>query len=124
MASRHAYNPTIDQVLSEQVNNTLNDDCPNASDGEKEKNQWLDVFAPRILHRLKKWAPGANLSKEDVHRLLAICPFETIAHRRPSPFCDLFTNKDFRYLEYYGDVEKYYKTGYVDHDDQPMKLEV
>lgn len=111
-ASQHQFNPTIDQVLSEQVNNTLNDDCPNAQDGTKEKNEWLFVFAPSIVKRLQKSAKGTKLTQDDVHRLLALCPFETIAHERPSPFCDLFTNKEFRYLEYFGDVEKYYKTGY------------
>ena len=43
---------------------------------------------------------------------MALCPFETIAMERPSPFCDLFTPEEWEYLEYFGDVEKYYKTGY------------
>ena len=101
----------MNQVLSEAVNNTLNDDCPNALDGTKEKNEWLAVFAPPIVKRLKKAAPGTSLTDEDIYRLLALCPFETMATQRPSPFCDLFTTKEFEYFEYYGDVEKYYKDG-------------
>ena len=112
-ASRHHYNPTIDTILSEKINNTLNNDCDNAADGTKEKDQWLDVFAPPIIERLTKAAPGAKLQKEDVHRLLALCPFETVAFERPSPFCDLFTDGEFKAMEYYGDIEKYYKTGSV-----------
>ena len=112
-ASKHHYNPSIDVIISEDYNNTLNNRCPNAADGTKEKNEWLDVFAPSIVKRLKQIAPGSKVNKEDVHRLLALCPFETIAFESPSPFCSLFTDSEFKAMEYYGDVEKYYKTGYV-----------
>ena len=131
-SSHHHINPVIDQVLSEEVNNTLNNDCPNAKDGTEEKNVWLDVFAPPIVKRLKKAAKKAKVTDEDVHRyafgsqgrirdtdrldtlrLMALCPFETVAFERPSPFCDLFTPDEWESLEYYGDVEKYYKTGCV-----------
>lgn len=67
-SSKHHINPTIDQILSESVNNTLNNDCPNAEDGAKEKNTWLSVFAPSIVKRLKKAAQKAKVTDEDVHR--------------------------------------------------------
>ncbi|THG97873.1 hypothetical protein EW026_g4210 [Hermanssonia centrifuga] len=111
-ASTHHYNPSVNVIISEEKNNTLNNDCPNADDGTKEKNQWLDVFAPSIVKRLKHAAKGAKIKTEDIHRLLALCPFETIAFEQPSPFCGLFTDEEFNAMEYYGDVEKYYKTGY------------
>lgn len=123
-------NPFISQILSEEVNNTLNNDCPNASQAVEEKETWLHVFAPPIVEKLKKAAKGAKVTVDDIHRqvdaslssqaslnmhsrLMALCPFETIAYEKPSPFCDLFTPAEWRNLEYYGDVEKYYKTGYV-----------
>ncbi|KAI0345941.1 acid phosphatase [Trametopsis cervina] len=112
IASDHRVHPTLEQVLSESVNNTLNNDCPNASEGEKEKNTWLSVFSPPILKRLRKAAPKANINEQDVHDLMALCPFETIALQKTSPFCSLFTANEFESFEYFGDVEKYYKTGY------------
>ncbi|EKM59567.1 uncharacterized protein PHACADRAFT_205786 [Phanerochaete carnosa HHB-10118-sp] len=111
------------QIISENVNNTLNDDCPNAPSEEKYTDQWLRQFAPSVIHRLKKMAEGVELEDEDVHRLIGVCVFETISDgsqemrgmRRKaakSPFCDLFTPKNWKEWEYWGNVEKYYKTGY------------
>ena len=42
-----------------------------------------------------------------------MCPFESVAKEVLSPFCALFDDEDFRAFEYYVDLEKYYKTGYV-----------
>ena len=44
---------------------------------------------------------------------MAMCPFDSVAKETLSPFCTMFTEEDFRAFEYYGDLEKYYKTGYV-----------
>lgn len=115
-----------------QVNNTLNNDCPNAADGTAQMDIWLHHFAPPIAKRLNKAARGANLTDEDVFGLMAMCPFESIARARVtaytqeeegeddftkkkarSPFCDLFTEEEWLAFEFRGDVEKYYKTGYV-----------
>jgi hypothetical protein len=110
-ASRQHVRPTLNQILSESVNNTLNNDCPRASQAEKEKNTWLSVFAPSILKRLAKAAPKAKLDEDDVFNLMAMCPFESLAIQKRSSFCGLFTKKEFASFEYHGDVEKYYKTG-------------
>ncbi|GJE84780.1 histidine phosphatase family protein [Phanerochaete sordida] len=111
------------QIISEQYNDTLNEDCPNAPHESKYTNQWLHKFAPPIIHRIKKMAKGVKLEDEDVHRLVGVCIFETIAdvsremrglqpNSSKSPFCDIFTPNDWKEWEYWGDVEKYYKTGY------------
>lgn len=111
VASNHHIHPAVDQILSESVNNTLYNDCPNASQAEEEKNTWLSVFAPPIIARLRKAAPKANITELDVHNLMALCPFESLGLGKKSPFCGLFSEKEFREFEYFGDVEKYYKTG-------------
>ncbi|KAI0072417.1 acid phosphatase, partial [Panus rudis PR-1116 ss-1] len=111
-ASHQRYNPTVDVIIPEDQNNTLHNDCPNATDGTKEKQTWLHVFAPPIAKRLSQAAKGAKVSDEDVFNLMAMCPFETIANQRPSEFCSLFTDDEFKMFEYHGDVEKFYKTGY------------
>ncbi|KAI0629941.1 acid phosphatase [Trametes polyzona] len=111
-ASHQRYQPYLNVIISEEYNNTLNNDCPNAGDGSRETNIWLSHFAPPIAKRLLKGAPGANLSNMDIFNLLAMCPFETVAEETMSPFCSMFTEDDFRAFEYHGDLEKYYKTGY------------
>ncbi|KAI0087758.1 histidine phosphatase superfamily [Irpex rosettiformis] len=112
VASKHHIHASVDQILSESVNNTLNNDCPNASQGEEEKNTWLSVFAPPIVKRLQKAAHKANITNQDVHKLMALCPFESLGLEKRSPFCKIFTKAEFADFEYFGDVEKYYKTGY------------
>lgn len=109
------------QILSEDANNTLNDECPGAPSPDPYTNAWLHRFAPPILYRLVSMAQGARLEEEDVRRLIGICVFESIAMAREthgkgkakSKFCDLFSYEDWKEWEYWGDIEKYYKTGYV-----------
>ncbi|KZT12295.1 phosphoglycerate mutase-like protein [Laetiporus sulphureus 93-53] len=121
-ASQSEMAPKIEQLLSEKVNNTLNNDCPASSDGVAEMNTWLKQFAPPIAKRLNTAAPGANLTDEDVFGLMALCPFESIAMahadaeskkktKARSKFCALFNDDEWAAFEYHGDVEKYYKTG-------------
>ena len=84
---------------------------------------WVHHFAPAIAQRLNKAARGANVSDEDVFGLMAMCPFESIAHAHAEPqvrarkahskFCDLFADDEWPAFEYHGDIEKYYKTGCV-----------
>ncbi|RDX44136.1 acid phosphatase [Lentinus brumalis] len=112
-ASSQRYQPYLNVIISEEYNNTLNQDCPNAEDGSREVGIWLSIFGPPVAARLNKAAPGANLNATHVFHLLAMCPFESVAKETMSPFCAMFTEDDFRAFEYYGDLEKYYKTGYA-----------
>jgi hypothetical protein len=85
--------------------------------------EWLDVFGPPITARLNSWAPGANLTNEDIHGLMMLCAFHTVAsvpygytEGSPlpfSPFCSLFTPSEFESFEYSSDLDKYYSTGFV-----------
>ncbi|KAI0671267.1 acid phosphatase [Trametes maxima] len=111
-ASHQRYQPYLNVIISEEYNNTLNNDCPNAGDGSRETGIWLSHFAPPLAARLLEGAPGATLNDTDVYALLAMCPFESVAVEALSPFCAMFTEDDFRAFEYYGDLEKYYRTGY------------
>ncbi|KAM5541219.1 hypothetical protein V8D89_005148 [Ganoderma adspersum] len=113
-ASRQRYQPYVNVALPEDANSTLKQDCPNAADGSAQMDTWLSVFAPRLLKRLGKAAPGVELDRRMVFDLMAMCPFESVAklgERGGSPFCALFDEGDFRDFEYHGDIEKYYKDG-------------
>ncbi|CDO72281.1 hypothetical protein BN946_scf184970.g133 [Trametes cinnabarina] len=111
-ASHQRYQPYLNVIISEEYNNTLNNDCPNAGDGTREMEIWRSAFAPPIAKRLSRGAPGAELTNDDVFNLMAMCPFESVAKETMSPFCAMFTEDEFRAFEYHGDLEKYYKTGY------------
>jgi hypothetical protein len=116
--------------LQEKSNNTLSDGklacalgdqsliftvdmCINAKQGKAETHMWRAVFGPPIAKRLNKWAPGADMSEADVWNLMSICPIETQLWQEASELCALFTRDEWASYEYYGDLEKFYRTGYV-----------
>ncbi|KAG6373929.1 histidine phosphatase superfamily [Boletus reticuloceps] len=86
--------------------------CPQVGTSSHATNAWVNVFAPAITDRIKSAAPGAKLKKTDIVNLMSLCPFDTIAHEAPSPWCDLFTLEEWASYEYYGDLTDYYGNGY------------
>ncbi|KAG6843468.1 hypothetical protein H0H93_000882, partial [Arthromyces matolae] len=62
--------------------------------------------------RLNAHAPGASIHLSDVYNLMIMCAFESVYLNAKSSFCSLFTQAEFEQLEYYGDIDKYYNTGY------------
>ncbi|KAL1748694.1 histidine phosphatase superfamily [Schizophyllum fasciatum] len=112
-ASDGVYNPTLNLVISEKLNDTLDDAmCPNAGDSDAQTDEWTSLYATPIAERLNANAVGANLSATNVYNLMSLCPFDTLAKEKPSPFCDLFTQDEFEGFAYVGDLDKYYGTGY------------
>ena len=97
-----------------QTNDTLDDKmCPQAGKSTKVAKAWVNVFAPAIADRINAVAPGAKLKKKDVVNLMSLCPFDTVAHEAPSPWCDLFTPEEWTSYEYHGDLTDYYGNGWV-----------
>ena len=129
-ASAHRYNPGVSVIISEAVshtlcptyytshasqgNDTLDDNmCPNAGDSDPETNAWLASFAPAMTARLNAGAVGSNLTDADTYSLLTLCAFDTVAHERPGDFCAVYEELDAgAAVMYYGDLDKYYGTGY------------
>lgn len=98
----------------------MNDDtCPAAGDGTNEMETWETIYASPIAERINSLTTGSNLTAKDISNLIMLCALETQAHARPgcrakpSNFCRLFDHKNLDGFEYYNDIEKYYKTGYV-----------
>ncbi|THH02813.1 hypothetical protein EW145_g6696 [Phellinidium pouzarii] len=105
--------PSLNVILQEALNDTLDDNmCPNAGSGDAQTNAWQAVYATPIAARLNAVVPHANLTASDVSNLISLCSFDTLANEKPSPFCDLFSQTDFDGFEYFGDLNKYYGTGY------------
>lgn len=113
LASHHVYNPSLSVIISEHGNCTLtNKMCPNAGEPSEQTDAWARIYGYPVAARLNSVAPGANLLPEDIPDLMPLCPFETVATEKKSPFCALFTKEEFQNYEYYMDLEKYYRTGY------------
>ena len=87
--------------------------CGNAGGADAQTTAWQNVFGPTIAARLNAAAPGANLTSADIPSLISLCPFDTLAKEEPSPWCNVFDQQAFDDFEYYGDLDKYYKTGSV-----------
>ena len=66
-----------------------------------------------IAASLNSVAPGANPDPHDAHAVMHLCPLETVAKERLSPFCSMFSEEDFEIYEYAGDLEKIYNGRYA-----------
>ena len=77
------------------------------------QNKFLSTFIPNLTIRLNTDLSNANLTDEESISLMDLCPFETVtaANGRPSPFCKLFTEKEWKQYDYYQTLGKYYGYG-------------
>ena len=87
--------------------------CPAALPSDPQTTAWTNTFAPPITAFLNAAAPGANLTNADTANLISLCPFETVAKQKKSPFCTLFEGipGSFSGFAYIGDLDKFYGTG-------------
>ncbi|KAF5358598.1 hypothetical protein D9758_007734 [Tetrapyrgos nigripes] len=119
-------------IIPQDSNDTLDDNmCPAAGSSDEQTGEWLGAWGPDVTTRLEEGAPGANLTLEETYALGTLCAFDTVAHTstppnpstskdtrtsklklKLSPWCNLFTQTDFKALEYAGDLDKFYGTGY------------
>jgi hypothetical protein len=108
----------IDVVIPEgpQWNNTLSHDIcpafeggPNHGLGDRAQQIWASKFVPPIQKRINA-ALGTNLDETSIVYLMDMCPFDTLAHptANMSPFCDLFTEKEWQAYDYFQTLGKYY----------------
>lgn len=101
----HGWNNTLDAGTC----SAFSDDSP-VNDMLQE---FLNIFAPPILERLKNNMPGVDLELQDVPYLMDLCPFETVnnVNATPSLLCDLFTIAEWKSYDYFKTLEKYYAYG-------------
>ncbi|OLN97482.1 3-phytase A 1 [Colletotrichum chlorophyti] len=97
------------------VNNTLDHGLCTAFEegkfsnvGDEAQVPWREAFTGPITTRLNDNLPGANLTSEDTISLMQLCPFNTMVDGTQSRFCDLFTLEEWKDLEYYETLGKYY----------------
>ena len=77
------------------------------------QSSFASTFIPSIRDRLNAALTGANLTDQDSIFLMDLCPFETIASMtgNPSPFCNLFSQAEWKKYDYYQTLGKYYGYG-------------
>jgi hypothetical protein len=116
LPSAHDGYPYSILVISEDAgqNNTLDHGLctvfENSTVGDSAQKEWVDAFIPPITTRLNMNLPGANLTDEDTIHVMDLCPFNTVASPigTLSPFCNLFTEQEWRSYDYYQSLGKYY----------------
>lgn len=116
-ASDQKFAPVLSVIISESGNDTLDDaSCPALSASSSPSDQttaWIDTYTTNITAALNAGAPGAKLDAADTQALISLCPFESVANEERSEWCDLFEDLGaFGGYEYWGDLDKYYNTGY------------
>ena len=101
-------------------NNTLDhgrcktfEEDPEYDVGSKAQKIWVEKFTPPIVARLNTNLPGANLTAHEAIHFMDLCPLETVASPAGeiSPFCNLFTIKEWHQFDYYQSLGKYYGFG-------------
>ncbi|KAL4784809.1 histidine phosphatase superfamily [Aspergillus varians] len=113
--------PIVNVVLPETdgFNNTLDHSTCAAFEADELADEiranFTSIITPPIRNRLETDLPGINLSGDEVIYLMDMCSFDTVS-RTPraselSPFCALFTEKEWRQYDYLQSQDKYYGYG-------------
>lgn len=73
---------------------------------------WNGVYLPSIVQRLQRALPKLNLTTADVQAMQNACPFQTAFRGRLSPFCAVFTLREWQLYSYGQDLQQYANAGY------------
>ncbi|KAG8745066.1 hypothetical protein FRC10_008918 [Ceratobasidium sp. 414] len=87
--------------------------CPKYIDteGADQVAVWDDLHVPNIVRRLQKYVKGVDLTASDITLIPHLCGFETQILNKLSPFCEIYTEPEFKRYEYRQDLRYYYGTG-------------
>lgn len=99
---------------TDRTNNTLDYTlCTNflrGPFGSESMEKFGGTFVPAIVTRLNEQIQGVNLTNDDIITLMDLCPFHTVASPtgQISPFCNLFTDEEWKDYDYLQSLGKYY----------------
>ncbi|KAL6231495.1 3-phytase B [Aspergillus navahoensis] len=113
--------PVVKVIIPEidGFNNTLDHStCVSFENDERADEieaNFTAVIGPPIRKRLENDLPGVTLANGDVVYLMDMCSFDTMARTAHgtelSPFCALFTEKEWLQYDYLQSLSKYYGYG-------------
>ncbi|KXJ87547.1 histidine acid phosphatase [Microdochium bolleyi] len=90
------------------------DMCPAFVDtsGADQVAAWDAVWVPPVLERLQALITGnLTLTADDITQGPYLCGFESHITGRLSPWCDIFTDEEFRQYQYRNDLRYWYGVG-------------
>ncbi|KAG8694373.1 PHOsphatase, partial [Ceratobasidium sp. 394] len=87
--------------------------CPKYVDtqGANQTAIWNALHLPNIVRRLGRYVEGVELTTSDIELIPELCGFETQILNKPSPFCEIYKETEFKRYEYSQDLRFYYGTG-------------
>ena len=102
--------PTSKYSLNHGLCNAFEQDAPFNKTASEAQSTWLNIFVPPIAARLNENLVGANLSNIDTISLMDLCAFDTVAAiaGKVSPFCNMFTVREWQEYGYYETLGKFY----------------
>ncbi|GAC75029.1 multiple inositol polyphosphate phosphatase [Moesziomyces antarcticus T-34] len=89
--------------------------CPysaNDTSSDKAFAAWNSVYLPKVVSRLQRALPNLNLTTSDVQAMQNACPFQSAYLGRLSPFCAIFTLREWELYSYGQDLQQYENAGY------------
>lgn len=72
--------------------------------------KYRSTYLPTVGDRLEEQNPGIRFMNDEIYAMQELCGFETTV-RGGSPWCDVFTRKEWGKYEYARDVIHYYRAG-------------
>src|SRR5690606_6693916 len=74
--------------------------------------EWNAIWQPQVQGRLQGLIDGdLDLTLSDVNLMPYLCGFESQITGRLSPFCDVFTDEEYKMYQYSNDLRYYYGIG-------------
>ncbi|CAI6098300.1 unnamed protein product [Clonostachys chloroleuca] len=117
----HAEEDILIIPETDSFNNSINHgSCSRFEDGpysdlkHEKQAAWKERWLPSITKRLNQKLPGANLSLTETVYFMDLCPFHSVADKnaKPSQFCSLFSEDEWRGYDYYESLDKWYGYGF------------
>ena len=89
--------------------------CPYSSNDTSSDDAfaaWTNVWLPKVVQRLQRALPNLNLTTFDVQALQNVCPFQSAYLGHLSPFCAIFSLREWELYSYGQDLQQYENAGY------------
>lgn len=89
--------------------------CPYSSNDTSSDDAfaaWNKVYLPKVVQRLQRALPNLNLTTSDVQAMQNVCPFQSAYLGHLSPFCAIFSLREWELYSYGQDLQQYANAGY------------
>ncbi|KDE07251.1 hypothetical protein MVLG_02471 [Microbotryum lychnidis-dioicae p1A1 Lamole] len=114
LSSQYTKSPIQASVIVSETSDSRNtlSNCPNlVSIVLDAQDEWRAVWTPAVVQRLQS-EESYGLNSKDVLNFAYLCAFDSYAINATSPFCGLLKSFEWAYIEYDGDLDKYYGNAY------------